>query len=155
MPGFWISRVTQGLTIILNMTGFWIAVRMQLRKGSEYSGIPNMLGFCICAGYTSYKICLNTADQYVNKLFWLWHSSQNAWSKFHSIWNMTLVLDMPGVAIWQSCEYVRVIKYSEYTLRSLNILKNALRMLNMSEYTWINRVLNMAEFWIFLMHCIS
>ena len=42
--GFWIFRVTQGLPIFVNMTRFWIGVRMQLWKGSEYYRIPNMPG---------------------------------------------------------------------------------------------------------------
>ena len=39
MPGFWISRVTQGLAIFVNMTGFWICVGMQLQKGYEYASV--------------------------------------------------------------------------------------------------------------------
>ena len=53
MPGFWIFRVTQGLTIFENMTGFWVCVEMQLWHGSEYSRILNMPAFCICRCYTS------------------------------------------------------------------------------------------------------
>ena len=61
-PGFWISRVTQGLPIFLNMARFWICVGMQLWKSSEYSRIPNMLGFCICKRYTRFWICLNMTE---------------------------------------------------------------------------------------------
>ena len=38
-PGFWISRVTLSLPIFVNMTGFWICVGMQLRKGSANASI--------------------------------------------------------------------------------------------------------------------
>ena len=48
MPGLWISRVTQGLPIFVNMTVFWIDEGMELWEGSEYSKIPNVRGFCIC-----------------------------------------------------------------------------------------------------------
>ena len=36
---FWISRITQGLSIFINMTGFWKCVWMQLWKGSKFSRI--------------------------------------------------------------------------------------------------------------------
>ena len=35
MPGFWISRVIRGLPILVNMTGFWVSIGMQLWKGSQ------------------------------------------------------------------------------------------------------------------------
>ena len=62
MPEFWISRVTQGLPIFVNLTGFWIYTRTQLRKGSKYSRIPNMPDFCICKHYTRFRICLNMSE---------------------------------------------------------------------------------------------
>ena len=46
MPGFWISRVTQGLPNFVNIEGLRICIGMQLWTGSEYSRIPNMLGSC-------------------------------------------------------------------------------------------------------------
>ena len=62
MPGFWISRVRQGLAIFVNMTGFWICVGMQLQKGYEYSRILNMPSFFICKCYIRFWICLNMAE---------------------------------------------------------------------------------------------
>ena len=61
MLEFWISRVTQGLPISVNITGFWIGVGMQLWKASEYSRIRNIPSFCICEGYTRFWIWLNNA----------------------------------------------------------------------------------------------
>ena len=40
-------RVTEGLTIFVNMTGLWAWVGMQLWKGFDYSRIPNMPVFVI------------------------------------------------------------------------------------------------------------
>ena len=64
MPEFWICRATHGLPVFVNMTGFWICVRMQSWKGSEHSRIPNMPGFCICKLTQSFEyawIWLNDA----------------------------------------------------------------------------------------------
>ena len=44
MLGFWISKVTQGLPIFINIRGFSICGKMQLWKGSEYSRIRNIQG---------------------------------------------------------------------------------------------------------------
>ena len=95
---FWISRLTQGLTIFVNMAG------MQLWKGSEYSRILNMRGFFI-----------------YNKLFWLWLSYEHAWSKFHRVLNMSLVLNMPGLRIWPARDYARVTQGYEYAWISLKM----------------------------------
>ena len=46
MPGFWISRATQGLPNFVNIEGLRICIEMQLWTGSEYSKIPNMPGSC-------------------------------------------------------------------------------------------------------------
>ena len=62
MSGFWISRVTQGLLFFVDMARFWMCVRTQLWKGSEYSRIPNMLDFCICKRYARFSMSLNMAD---------------------------------------------------------------------------------------------
>ena len=62
MSGFWISRVTQGLPIFVNMTGFLTYIKMQLWKGCKYSKILNMPCFCICKCYTTFWICLIMAE---------------------------------------------------------------------------------------------
>ena len=54
MPGFWVSRVTRGLPIFVNMTGFSVCLGMQLWKGSEILRILNMPGFSICKRYTKF-----------------------------------------------------------------------------------------------------
>ena len=61
MSGIRISTVTQGLTIFINITGFWVCVWIQLWNGSEYSRISNMSSFCICKRYTRFWICVNNA----------------------------------------------------------------------------------------------
>ena len=40
--------------------------------------------------------------------------SEQAWSKFYRVFNMAPVLNMPGLEVWQGCEYARVIQGSEY-----------------------------------------
>ena len=60
-PGFLISMVTQGVTIFANIAGFQICAEMQLWKGSEYSRILNIPGFCKCKQYIKFWICLNNA----------------------------------------------------------------------------------------------
>ena len=51
-----------GLPIIVNMTGFWICIEMQLWKDSEYFRITNKQGFCIYEGYTRFWKCLHIAE---------------------------------------------------------------------------------------------
>ena len=58
MSWFWISRITQGLSVFVNITGFWTGVGIQLWEGTECSRIPNMPGFCICESYIRLWICL-------------------------------------------------------------------------------------------------
>ena len=55
-----------------------------------------MPGFCICKSYTS-------SECY-----------EHPWSKFHSVLNMSLVLNMPGLGIWPGRDYARVIQGCEY-----------------------------------------
>ena len=107
------------LTYVVNMTGFWIWAGKQLRKGSEYSRIPNMPDFCICKRHTRFWICLNMAE-YLNKLFWpfwLWQVSEYTWSKFQRILNMPPILNMLGLGICQGWEDARVAKGAEYASR--------------------------------------
>ena len=40
--------------------------------------------------------------------------SEYAWSKFRRVLNVPLVLNMPGLGIWQGCEYARITQGSEY-----------------------------------------
>ena len=40
--------------------------------------------------------------------------SEHAWSKFHKALNILPVLNMPGLGIWQGCEYAGFIQGSEY-----------------------------------------
>ena len=61
MVMFWISTVTQGLPIFVNMAGFWICAWIQLWKVYEYSRISNMAGCSICKDYRRFWICLNAA----------------------------------------------------------------------------------------------
>ena len=49
----------------------------------------------------------------LNTLFWLWQGSEYVLSNFRMVLNMTLVLDMPGLRIWQDCEYVMVTQGAE------------------------------------------
>ena len=55
------------------------------------------------------------------KLLWLWQSFEYAWSKFHRVLNMSLVLTMPELEIWQSCKYAWVTHGAEYACINLNI----------------------------------
>ena len=43
------------------------------------------------------------------------------WSTFHRVLNMSPVLNMSGLKIWQRCEYVRVTQGAEYALVKLNM----------------------------------
>ena len=109
-----------------------------------------MPGFCICKCCTRFWKWLNNV---------LWQASKYVWSTFHSVLNYPLVQYMPGVRIWQGCEYARVAQGAEYAWISLNmpwlcpnIREFALITLNMIEltgiylksveYTWI---LNMPD----------
>ena len=73
------------------------SVEMQLRKGSKYSRIANMSGFCRCKHYTRCWICLNMDEECLNKLFWQWRGYEYAWSKLHRVLNMALVLNTLSV----------------------------------------------------------
>ena len=149
MPGFWISRVTQGLPIFVNLTGFWKCTRTQLRKGSEYYRIPNLLDFCICKRCTRLWICLNMSEY-----GWIMPGK-----------TVLNVLTMAGFCIClvkvpqsfeyaSGCEYVRARNMTMLWIYKgykgwwicLNMPKYALKI---SQYAWV--CLNNAEYpWICL-----
>ena len=76
--------------------------------GSEY-----MLGY-------NYGRVLNNA---------LWQSSGYVRSTFHRALNKPPVLNMPGLRIWQDCEWARVTKGAEYAWISLNNVSGWVEML--------------------------
>ena len=43
----------------------------------------------------------------------LWQGSTYVWSTFHRVLNNPPVLNMPGLRIWQGCEYARVTQGAE------------------------------------------
>ena len=107
MPGFWIYSVVHGLPIFVNMSSekYVLNIRqIQLWKGSEYFRILNIPGLCICKRYT-FSICLNMAEQCLNKLFWLCQGSEYVCSKFNRVLNTPPILKLPGLKIWPDCEY--------------------------------------------------
>ena len=71
--------------------------QMQLWKGSKYFRIPNMPGFYMCKLYTRFRTFLNMDEKCMNKLFWLWQSSEYVTSKFYGVLNMPRILNMPQV----------------------------------------------------------
>ena len=107
--------------------------RLSILQGSEYASgrnngrVLNITGCRIwqISEYVSITKCSEYAWMMPAKLFWpfwLWQSSEYAWSKFHRVLNMPSVLNMPGeLRIWQGCEYARVTKGVEYAWISLNI----------------------------------
>ena len=62
VPGFWISRVTQGFNYYCKFDRVLNMCRNVIIEGSEYSRNPNMPGFCICKRYTRFWTCLNMAE---------------------------------------------------------------------------------------------
>ena len=71
--------------------------------------------------YTRFWICLDMAEYYLNKLFWLWRGSEYPSVKFHGGLNMLPVLNMARQGKKQCCEYARLIRGSEYVWISLVI----------------------------------
>ena len=61
MPGFWISRVTQGLPIFCKYNRVLNMLRDAIIEGFWIFHIPNMPGFCAYEGYTRFWIFLNMA----------------------------------------------------------------------------------------------
>ena len=120
--GFRISSVTLSLPIFVNMTGFWICT------GHNNGRVLNIPGFWICqiSAYASITqgskydwIWLNNA--WINWLFWLWQGSEYACSKFYRILNMSLILNMLRLGIWQGWEYARITQGAEYAWISPNM----------------------------------
>ena len=79
--------------------------------------------------------------------------SEYAWSKFHRVLNMPLVLNVPGLEMWWGCEYAKVTDDPEYFWICVNNASVCVNMpwylwicLNIPEYTWVIRVLNMPKF---------
>ena len=106
MLGFWISRVAQDLPILVNATGSAYA------SGCNYGSVMNKSGFWICQ--VSPYVSIVQRSEYA----WIWLN--NAWincldhSDYGRVLNMSPVLNMPGLGIWQGCEYARVTKSAEY-----------------------------------------
>ena len=69
----------------------------------------------------------------------LWQDSEYAWSTFHKVLKPP-VLNIPGLRLWQGCEYARVTQGAEYASISLKYLNNV----NMREYALIT--LNTIEY---------
>ena len=74
---------------------------------------------------------LNMAESCLNKVFWLCQGSEYAWSKFYRVLNMPLVLNMPGLTVWQGCEYARDTQGAENAWISLNMLNIVSVLVNM------------------------
>ena len=55
------------------------------------------------------------AEKRLNKLCRLWQGSEYTWSKFQRVLNMPPILNIPGLGVWQGCEYARAIQGAEYT----------------------------------------
>ena len=53
-------------------------------------------------------------------MFSISQGSEYGWSKFHRVFSMPLVLNMPRLEIWKVCEFARVIQGSEYAGIRLN-----------------------------------
>ena len=75
-------------------------MRMQLWKVSENSRIPTMPGFCISRWCTEFWKCLNMAEYCPMAVFWMWLGNVSEGL------NKLLVLNMPGLRIWQGCVYM-------------------------------------------------
>ena len=85
---------------------------MQIWKSSEYSSIPNSL----VSAYTVAAQGLEYTLIWLNNSLW-----QVLNMSFHRVLNMSPVLNMSGLKIWQRCEYVRVTQGAEYALVKLNM----------------------------------
>ena len=74
----------------------------------------NIPGFRVCqvSAYASVAQGSEYARIWLNNA--LWKCSEYAWSTFHIVLNKPPVLNMPGLRIWQGCEYARVTKGVEY-----------------------------------------
>ena len=45
----------------------------------------------------------------------LWQDSDYAWSSFHRVLTKPIVLNIPGLRIWQGYEYARVTHDADYS----------------------------------------
>ena len=84
--------------------GFWIF------QNSEYARFLRMQAL--------HKV-LNNAWILLNNA--LSQGSEYAWSTFHRVLNKRPVLNMPGLRIWQGCEYAKVTQGAEYAWIILNM----------------------------------
>ena len=166
MSGLWISRVKQCLPIFVNMTEFWML------SGFNNGSVLNIPRFRICQ--VSAYARVTQGSEYA----WIWLN--NVWIKcfvYGRVLNisgqsltrfwMPSVPNMSGIGILRSCEYARVTQGSENAWRSceyaITMSQHAwIRLntagwirLNIPEYIWINKVLNMPEFWMCLIPCIA
>ena len=95
--------------IVLNIHKFlWISHGSEYASGCNYGRVLNIPGFQVCqiSAYATVAQGPEYASIRLNNALWL--GSKYAWSKFNRVLNKPPVLNMPGVRIWQSCEYVRV-----------------------------------------------
>ena len=94
-------------------------------SGCNYGRVLNIPGFRICqvSAYVSLTKSFEYAWIWLNNAR-IWQGSEYAWLKFHRLLNVRLVLNIPGLRIWQGCKYVRVTPGTEYALI-------------MPQYTWV------------------
>ena len=130
MPGFWISRVTQGFRIFVNFTGFWLFIRMQLN-----GMVLNNPGSWICQ--VSAYVSMTQSSDYAS---WIW--LKNAWTncsdygrilnrpaqKCFEVLNMSLVLSRArawNMARFWICEYAKILNVSD-AVHSIRLLCKSL-----------------------------
>ena len=89
-----------------------------------YRKVLNVGWFPICNRYTAFWINRMCLDR---------------------VLNISWVLNMSGFWIWQGSEYAKVTQGSKYTTIWLNVSFREWVCLNMSEFTIIDRVLNMYD----------
>ena len=133
------------------MAGFWMCVRMQLWKSSEYSRTPSMQGFCTWKRYTRFWICLNKAKKTLRQ------GSEYALSTFHRTSNKLPILNMVRLWIFEGyfgcCIWLNKPKYALLMSQYVWICRNNVDI-TMPAYNWKNRVLNIPKFWVCLMQYI-
>ena len=125
IPGFWISRATDGLPIFIIWQSF------EYVSGFNCERVLNILGFRICQispcvsvtqGSDNVWIWMNNAwISNASIPFWLWQGSGYAWSKLHSVLKNPPVLNMPQLRMWKGCKYARVTQDAKYTWINVNM----------------------------------
>ena len=134
ISGFKCARV---LNIRKFSRGFWICVRMQLWKSSEYSRIPSKK----VSVYQ--RVAQDSEYAWIWLINALWQDSEYAWWTFHTVLNKPPILNMPGFTIWQDCEYARITQGAECAWISMNMLylisQYAWICFNNAEHNWICR----------------